>query len=198
MRLVLASSSPRRRELLERLGLDFEVEPPDVDETRRPDESPGVYVERIAREKANAVAGPNRLVIAADTTVVHEGRVLGKPAHPEEARAMLRRLEGDRHEVFTGVAVASWENGAQLTSEVDVTEVNMMPMTADEIVDYVSSGEPMDKAGAYALQGAGGRFVEGLRGSPFTVIGLPLHLLPRLLSHSGSGLESFRLSPSID
>ncbi len=197
MKLVLASESPRRRELLERLGLDFEVDPSHVDETRRPDESPGVYVERVARDKAGAVAGPNRLVIAADTTVVHEGRVLGKPAHPEEARAMLRRLEGDRHEVFTGLAVAAWGSGVQLTSEVDVTEVNMVPMTTDEIADYVSSGEPMDKAGAYALQGAGGRFVAGLRGSPFTVIGLPIHLLPRLISHAGSEFESFRLPSAI-
>lgn len=194
----MASASPRRRELLERLGLDFDVEPSGVDETRRPDEAPGVFVERVAREKAAAVAGPGRLVIAADTTVVHEGRILGKPAHPEEARAMLRRLEGDLHDVFTGVAVAAWDNGVVVNSEVDVTEVQMVSLTADEIADYVSSGEPMDKAGAYALQGAGGRFVEAVRGSPFTVIGLPIHLLPRLISHGGLNYESFRISPKTD
>jgi len=197
VRLVLASASPRRRELLDRLGLDFDVEPADVDETRRPDEAPGVYVDRVARDKATAVAGPDRLVVAADTTVVHDGRILGKPAHPEEARAMLRRLEGDRHEVFTGLAVAAWHDGADLASKVDVTDVNMVPMTLDEIADYVSTGEPMDKAGAYALQGSGGRFVEAVRGSPFTVIGLPIHLLPRLISHAGADFEAFRV-PSIN
>jgi len=197
VRLVLASASPRRRELLERLGLEFDVEASDVDETRRPDETPGVYVDRVAREKATALAGPDRLVVAADTTVVHEGRVMGKPAHPEEARAMLRRLQGDRHEVFTGLAVAAWDNRVKLNSAVDVTEVNMMPMTADEIADYVGTGEPMDKAGAYALQGSGGRFVKGVRGSPFTVIGLPIHLLPRMISHAGSDFESFRLRSPI-
>ena len=108
MRLVLASGSPRRRELLETLGLVFGVEVPDVDESRNPGEAPVAYVERIAREKASAVAGPDRLVVAGDTAVVHEGRVLGKPAHPEEARSMLRRLQGDHHEVFTGVAVTGW------------------------------------------------------------------------------------------
>jgi len=163
MRLVLASASPRRRELLERLGLQFDVEPADIDETRRPDEPPGVYVERVASDKARAVAGPGRLVIGADTSVVHEGRILGKPAHPEEARSMLRRLEGETHEVFTGMAVASWDEGVSLDSEVDVTEVKMVAMTGDEIADYVSTGEPMDKAGAYALQGSGGRFVEAVR-----------------------------------
>ena len=106
---------------------------------------------------------------------------------------MLRRLQGDRHEVFTGLAVASWEDDARVDSEVDVTEVNMLPMTDDEIADYVSTGEPMDKAGAYALQGSGCRFVEGVRGSPFTVVGLPLHLLPRLISHAGSDFDAFRL-----
>lgn len=189
----MASASPRRRELLERLGLEFDVEPSDVDETRRPDEPPGVYVDRVARDKAIAAAGADRLVVAADTTVVHEGRIMGKPAHPEEARSMLRRLEGDRHEVFTGLAVAVWNGAVEVTSKVDVTEVNMVSMTLDEIADYVATGEPMDKAGAYALQESGGRFVEGVRGSPFTVIGLPIHLLPRLISHAGGEFAAFRL-----
>jgi len=196
MRLVLASASPRRRELLERLGLQFDVEPADIDETRRPDEPPGVYVERVASDKARAVAGPGRLVIGADTSVVHEGRILGKPAHPEEARSMLRRLEGETHEVFTGMAVASWDEGVSLDSEVDVTEVKMVAMTGDEIADYVSTGEPMDKAGAYALQGSGGRFVEAVKGSPFTVIGMPIHVLPRLIAHAGSDFDAFRMPPT--
>jgi septum formation protein len=192
MRLVLASGSPRRRQLLETLGLDFDVEPSDIDESRRPEEPPGVYVERIAMEKARAVAAADRVVLAADTVVVHEGRILGKPGHPEEARTMLRGLQGDRHEVFTGVAVTSWDDGPVVHPAVDVTEVTFLPMTDDEIADYVSTGEPMDKAGAYALQGAGGRFVESVKGSPFTVIGLPIHLLSRLISHAGLDIRVFQ------
>lgn len=105
---------------------------------------------------------------------------------------MLRRLQGDRHEVFTGVAVSSWNGGPVVHSTVDVTEVAFLPMTDDEIADYVSTGEPMDKAGAYALQGAGGRFIESVRGSPFTVIGLPIHLVSRLISSAGMDIRSFR------
>ena len=192
MRLVLASGSPRRRELLKSLGLDFDVEPPDVDESRHQGEPPGVYVERIAADKARAVAAAGRVVLAADTAVVHEGKVLGKPGHPEEARSMLRRLQGDRHEVFTGVAVVSWDGGPVVHPTVDVTEVVFLPMTDDEIADYVSTGEPMDKAGAYALQGVGGRFIESVKGSPFTVVGLPIHLVSRLISHAGMDIRSFR------
>lgn len=195
MKLVLASSSPRRRELLERLGLVFIVEPADIDESRRPGEPPGVYVDRVAIDKARSVAGPDRLVIAADTAVVHEGKVMGKPAHPEEARSMLRRLQGDRHEVFTAIAVASWSDGLRIDSHVDVAEVVLVSMTDNEIADYVASGEPMDKAGAYALQGAGGRFVEAVHGSPFTVIGLPIHVLDRLISHAGGEIRSFTARP---
>ena len=191
MRLVLASGSPRRRELLDRLGLGFEVEPAEIDETRRPGEPPAQYVERVAVDKAMTRAGQDRVVLAADTAVVHEGKVMGKPAHPEEARAMLRHLQGDKHEVFTGVAVASFDGRVKVDSAVDVTEVVVMPMTDDEIADYVATGEPMDKAGASALQGAGGRFIEAIDGSPFTVIGLPLHLLDRLISHSGVDFHTF-------
>lgn len=194
MRLVLASGSPRRRALLETLGLDFEVDPSEVDETRLPDEAPAAYVERVARSKASSAAAPGRLVVAADTTVVHEGRVMGKPAHPEEARAMLRKLQGETHEVLTGLAVAWWDEGASLQAIVDVSTVEMVPMTEDEIADYVASGEPMDKAGAYALQGLGGIFVQRVIGSPFTVIGLPIHLLNRLMSAAGAGLSHFRLA----
>lgn len=193
MKLVLASSSPRRRHLLETLGLAFEVQAADVDETRLPDEPPAVYVERVAVAKATAIAAPERITLGADTTVVHEARILGKPSHPEEARSMLRRLQGDRHEVFTGVAAASWDDGPVVHSAVDVTEVHLSPMTGSEIDDYVSTGEPMGKAGAYALQGAGGRFVEAVKGSPFTVIGLPLHLIARLLAHAGADIGDFEL-----
>lgn len=192
MRLLLASESPRRRALLETLRLDFDVETSGVDETRFPDEAPAVYVERVARTKAVSVAAPERLVVAADTTVVHEGRVMGKPAHPEEARAMLRRLQGETHEVLTGLAVAWWDGGPSVQALVDVSMVEMVSMTEDEIADYVATGEPMDKAGAYALQGMGGVFVRRVIGSPYTVIGLPIHLLDRLLAAAGSRLSHFR------
>ena len=182
MNLVLASGSPRRAELLTRLGLRFEVLPADLDETRRPDESPGVYVERLAREKAQAVGGSEDVVVAADTAVVSAGLILGKPAHPAEARSMLLRLQGEKHDVFTGIAV---RRGEEVASAVDVTEVEMLPMTYDEVEAYVDTGEPMDKAGSYALQGRGGLFVSTVTGSPFSIIGLPVHLLPRLIRAVG-------------
>ena len=189
---MLASGSPRRRELLERLGLEFDSVAPDVDEARLPDEAPAAYVERVARSKAATVAGDALIVVAADTTVVHEGRVMGKPGHPEEARAMLRRIQGDVHEVFTGLAIGSWDGGPEIRSVVEVAEVTMLPMTDEEIAWYVDTGEPLDKAGAYALQGLGGMFVSSVVGSPFTVIGLPIHLLSRLVSASGADLRTFR------
>ena len=196
MRLVLASGSPRRRELLERLGLDFDVVAPDVDETRYPDEAPAAYVDRVARSKSAAVAGDGLIVLAADTIVVHEGRIMGKPGHPEEARTMLRRIEGDVHEVFTGLAIGAWDGGAQIKSVVDVAQVTMLPMTEEEIAWYVGTGEPLDKAGGYALQGLGGLFVGKVVGSPFTVIGLPIHLIARLLAASGVDLTAFRNNAS--
>jgi len=177
--------------LLDQLGLDFVVVPSEVDESRYPDEPPSDYVERVARQKCMAVQGPGTLVVAADTTVVHDGSVVGKPTHLEEARSMLRRLQGDTHEVFTGVAVSLAEDG-ETRSAVDVTRVEMLPMTEDEIDEYVASGEPMGKAGAYALQGVGGLFVRSVDGSPFTVIGLPIHLLPRLIASVGGRWNDFR------
>jgi len=174
---------------LNQLGLEFEVRPAGVDESRRPDAPAGAYVERLARDKAQEVVEPGSVVIAADTSVVHDGHVLGKPAHPEEARAMLRRLQAGVHEVFTGVAVAG---DGEVESLVDITEVRLLPLTDDEIADYVDTGEPMDKAGSYALQGMGGVFVESISGSPFTVIGLPIHLLPRLVAAVGADLQRFK------
>jgi nucleoside triphosphate pyrophosphatase len=190
--LVLASASPRRSELLRVLGISFEVRPADLDESRLPDESAAAYVERLARAKAESGCGVGLTVVAADTTVVHEGRQLGKPAHPEEARAMLRRLQGDVHEVFTGVAVAAWDAGPIVRSEVDLAMVEFLPLTEDEIADYVDTGEPMDKAGSYALQGRGGLYIRSVTGSPFTVIGLPIHLLPRLFLAVGQDLRVFQ------
>lgn len=188
MRLVLASGSPQRAALLYQIGLIYEIRPADLEESRRPDEGAADYVERLAREKALSVVDDESVVIAADTAVVHEGHILGKPAHPAEATSMLRRLQSNVHEVFTGVAVA-WSG--EIRSLVDVTEVKMMAMTDEEIADYVDSGEPMNKAGSYGLQGSGGVFVESISGSPFTVIGLPIHLLPRLLAQTGSGFHRF-------
>ena len=188
MRMVLASGSPRRAALLNQLGLEFDVDPPDVDESRLPEERPEAYVERLAREKALTANAPETLVVAADTAVVHEGHLMGKPGHPEEARSMLRHLAGQVHEVVTGLAVAVADD---VHSLVDVTTVRMLPMTADEINEYVESGEPMDKAGSYALQGRGGMFVESISGSPFTVVGLPIHLLPRLILRVGADLHRF-------
>ena len=182
MELVLASSSPRRAALLESLGLTFRIVAPDVDESRHPDEEPDSYVERVARMKALAVAAPGSVTLAADTTVVHEGKVLGKPAHPAEARSMLGRLQGETHAVFTGVAVAV---AGAVSSAVDRSLVRMSVMTDIEIDRYVAGGEPIDKAGSYALQGLGGMFVESVDGSPSNVIGLPLHVAARLLRAHG-------------
>lgn len=182
MELILASGSPRRAALLESIGLTFRVVVPDVDEGRLPDEEPDHYVERVARLKAAVVDEADAVVIAADTTVVHEGRVLGKPEHPGEARTMLLRLSGDSHVVFTGVAVYG---GRSMSSTVDRTLVRMVEMTDNEIDRYVATGEPLDKAGAYALQGIGGMFVESVEGSASNVVGLPLHIAALLLRAHG-------------
>ena len=192
LRLVLASTSPRRRELLESLGIRFEVVLPEVDEHRHPNEEPYDYVARLARAKAEAAIAPDAVVVAADTIVVIDGQVLGKPGHPEEAMSMLRRLHGATHEVMTGVAVARTTDIVQVVTAVESTLVKFLPMTDEEIVDYVGTGEPMDKAGAYALGGLGAIFVESVHGSPSSVIGLPLHTTARLLRGLGVDLLSFR------
>lgn len=182
MEIVLASGSPRRADLLRSIGLVFRVVVPDVDEYRHPDEEPDHYVERVARMKVAAVDAPEALVIGADTTVVHEGKVLGKPAHPGEARAMLVKLSGETHAVFTGVAVSK---GGTISSIVERSLVHMTAMTDHEIDRYVSGGEPIDKAGSYALQGLGAVFVDSVEGSPSNVVGLPLHVVARLLRSHG-------------
>jgi len=191
VRLVLASGSPRRRQILEVLGLDFDTVDPAVDEMRFPDEEPHDYVERVARAKAAAVVGPARVVLAADTAVIIEGHLLGKPSHPEEAKSMLRRLSGKTHEVLTGVALARTGDHQEVWSEVSSTLVRFLPLTEEEIAEYVEGGEPMDKAGAYALNGRGAIFVESVTGSPSGVVGLPLHLTARLFRTAGLDLLSF-------
>ena len=172
MRLVLASASPRRRELLERLGLDFDVVPADVDESPQDGERPRAYVRRVAAAKAAAVpAGDDTVVLAADTTVDVDGRILAKPVDDDDARAMLRSMSGRTHRVHTGVAI---RRGGEVVTDVVTTYVTMVPMTSSLVEWYVATGEPRDKAGAYAIQGAGAVLVERVRGSVTNVVGLPL------------------------
>ena len=192
LRLILASTSPRRKHLLESLGIRFDVIAPDIDEHRHPNEEPFDYVVRIARAKAESAVVADAVVVAADTVVVIDGQVLGKPGHPEEAKTMLRRLGGVTHEVLTGVAVARLTDIVQVLTAVESILVKFLPMTDDEIADYVATGEPMDKAGAYALGGLGAIFVEAVHGSPSGVIGLPVHTTARLLRSLGVDLLSFR------
>lgn len=187
MRIVLASSSPRRRELLDRLGVTFRTASPDIDESTRAGEGPVAYVRRLAAEKAHAVAAePDELVIAADTTVDVDDQILAKPNDepdpPAAAAAMLRRLSGRTHTTHTGVAVRL---GDRTEVEVVTTEVTFVPLTEADIAWYVATGEPLDKAGAYALQGTGGVFVEKVDGSVSSVVGLPLHTVVALAARLG-------------
>jgi len=182
--IVLASGSPRRRQLLEMLGVEFRVVAPNVDETRQSSELPEGYVIRLAREKARVVAGRERgaVVLAADTTVVLRGEVFEKPQTPAAAVEMLAQLAGRTHQVMTAVAVA---RDGRLEHAVDVTDVTFRPLSGDQIAAYVATGEPMDKAGAYAIQGKGAALVEGIRGDFFGVMGLPLRLALELLERFG-------------
>ena len=174
--LLLASASPRRRELLERVGVPLEVRPADVDEAPRPDEDPRAYVARVARDKA-AAAGrrPGQWVLAADTTVTIDGRILGKAATDDEAAEMLRRLSGRVHEVITAFVIAGERDDAPVHVEAAVaSEVEMIELREEVLEGYVASGEWRGKAGAYAIQGIGAALVRGVRGSVTNVIGLPL------------------------
>jgi septum formation protein len=189
VRLVLASASPRRAELLRAAGYEFVAVPADVDEACRSGEAPEAYVRRLAEAKAAAVAEPagDAVVIGADTTVVLDGEMLGKPRDDEEAAAILRRLSGRAHDVLTGVSVR--RGGAALT-DIGRARVTFVRMSADEIAWYVASGEPGDKAGAYGIQGLGSRFVERVEGSYTAVVGLPVDLVQRLLTASGVPLTT--------
>jgi septum formation protein len=185
---VLASGSPRRRSLLAQLGLDFDVRPMDLDESVLPGEAPAAYVRRLAEAKARAACRPGELVLAADTTVVLDGAILGKPLDCGEAHAMLRALAGRRHEVYSGVALARERRGElECVSEVERTEVEM-EMDPEELAWYAASGEGLDKAGAYAIQGVGGLFVTASYGSCSNVVGLPLATLRRLFRSFGENL----------
>jgi len=181
--LLLASASPGRRELLDQIAVRHEVAPMDVDETPRPGEAPEELVERLARDKAVAARGraaPGQWVLAADTVVVVDGEALGKPADAAEAAAMLRRLSGRGHEVITGMAL--WRAGETIRSRHVRTAVCMRPLSEADIAAYWATGEPRDKAGAYAIQGRGAAFVESIRGSCSNVIGLPLFELEAWLA----------------
>lgn len=199
-RLVLASASPRRRELLASLGLEFTVRPVDLDETPRPGEEPSRYVLRLAREKARARAEPGELVLAADTVVVLDGELLGKPSGPEEARRMLGRIAGRRHTVFTGVALLerggeAGGGGDREATEVVASEVEIAPLTGEEIDWYVATGEPLDKAGSYAIQDRGALFVESVEGNYTNVVGLPLPAVYRLAAELGHDLRRRMSAP---
>jgi septum formation protein len=184
--VVLASASPRRRELLAQIGLPFEVVVTETDETLHKDETPGQYVERLARDKACAglklTASPGSLALGADTSVVLAGHVMGKPKNKGEACAMLQQLSGNTHQVMTAVALVSDEN---CHSCLVTTTVQFRDISENEITAYCQTGEPMDKAGAYGIQGLGGLFVANIAGSYSAVVGLPLRETADLLAQAG-------------
>jgi len=186
MKLILASQSPRRRELLERMGLpEFEIRPAAGEESASPDLTPAQLVEALSRQKAREIAlsaDAQDVIIAADTVVAADGRVLGKPHSPEEARQMLRFLSGRTHTVYTGVSVC---RGDQMLTQHEATDVVFRPLTEAEIAAYVATGEPMDKAGAYGIQGRGCVLVEGIRGDYYNVMGLPVCRLGLMLRDFG-------------
>jgi septum formation protein len=184
--LVLASASPRRAELLRASGISFTVRVADVIETRRPDESPADYALRLAREKAEAVAQGDELVLGADTIVVLGSEIAGKPRDAADAARMLRALSGRWHEVLTGVCLL---RGRQARSALARTRVKFAPLSEEEIRWYVASGEPFDKAGAYAIQGYASLFVERIEGSYSNVVGLPVQMVYQLARELGVRLR---------
>ncbi len=182
--IVLASRSPRRKQLLEMLRIPFRVVPPHVDEHVLPGEAPDRYVTRLSRAKAEAVVAraPGELILAADTTVVLDGAIFEKPTSPAHAVDMLSRLQGRTHEVMTAVAVA---RDGELAQALDVSRVTFRPVDRRSLEEYVATGEPLDKAGAYAIQGLGAPLVERVEGDFFGVMGLPLRLALDLLAKFG-------------
>lgn len=182
--LVLASGSPRRRQLLEMLGMPIVVHPSEVPEIRKPGEAPRDYALRLAHDKASAV--PGDLVLAADTIVVLDDELLEKPTDPEDAVRMLLRLQGRTHQVVTAVALRA---GATVFEAIDVTAVTFRPAREAMLRAYVRTGEPMDKAGAYGIQGYGAALVEGIDGDFFGVMGLPIRLVLDLLAEAGFPYE---------
>jgi septum formation protein len=181
-RVILASASPRRRELLSMIGIEHEVRPSDVDETPVAGESPRAYADRLARAKALAAASPDAVAIGCDTIVVVDGEVLGKPQDEADATRMLQLLSGRSHLVMTAVAVA---HDGRMSSDVVQVGVTFRSLGPEEIADYIRTGEPMDKAGAYGIQGYGATIVDRVDGDYFAVMGLPLNRLMRLLASVG-------------
>ena len=190
-KLILASASPRRAEILRTVGWPFEALPADIDETRRAGEDAVAYVERVARAKAegSALRVPGSTILGADTVVVIEDEILGKPRDDEDARRMLRLLRDRWHQVLTGVALVNGETDSSKVAH-EVTEVRFAEMSEDEIGWYVATGEPQDKAGAYAIQGQGARFIKEIRGDYFNIVGLPVRLLYELVGTGGGPVRT--------
>jgi septum formation protein len=182
--VILASQSPRRRELLTLVGIPHTVRPADIDEAYLPGEEPAAHAQRLAREKAAviAAAAPDAVVIGSDTIVVLDGDVLGKPRDEAHAAEMLSRLSGRSHVVMTAVAV---RRGGEERSAVEIVGVTFHPLSVQEVHAYIATGEPMDKAGAYGIQGFGATIVERVDGDYFAVMGLPLQRLVRLMADLG-------------
>lgn len=185
MKIILASSSPRRAEVLRNAGIEFEVRPAEIDETRRDGESAEGYVRRLALEKARAAVEAQKhagdfVAVAADTVVVNRGEILLKPESSEDARRMLRALSGGVHEVHTGLAVIRMPQKIERVTE-EVTRVHFSKLSDEEIEAYIATGEPFDKAGAYGIQSIGGRYVTRVEGCYFNVMGMPLARLWGLL-----------------
>jgi septum formation protein len=205
-KLILASASPRRRELLAQAGYRFEVQPSSVPESRRPGEDAIRFATRLAREKAEEVFARRQAagmaetatVLGADTVVVCDGEVLGKPSDALDAERMLLLLSGRTHHVVTGVAVV-WGSSAPPAVEIaaELTQVTVQTLSPEEVSRYVASGEPMDKAGAYAIQGYAGRWIPRISGCYFNVVGLPLALVASLLEGAEMRMAS-QLSPAKD
>ena len=205
-RMVLASASPRRQELLEAAGIEFDVMPSAVKEQQRANETAAQFVRRIAAEKAldvlkRVASEPPRPVLGADTVVVVDGRTLGKPASPKEAKRMLRLLAGKQHRVLTGVCLAyaipvPRGDARKIRKDVRIasTTVRFAPLSEKEIEEYVATGEPMDKAGAYAIQGRASKFVERIEGCYFNVVGLPVSLVYQMLKDLQAALEKRRVT----
>jgi septum formation protein len=178
--LILASQSPRRSELLRAAGIPFTIRPANVDESVQPGEPPEEYVKRVAQMKATAVeAGPDDVTLGADTIVVIGREILGKPKDRADAVRMLKSLAGRVHEVITGICM---RRGGELIGDRAVTRVWLIPLTSQEVEQYVATGEPMDKAGAYAIQGLASKFVERIEGSYTNVVGLPIELVYKHLA----------------
>ena len=188
-RLILASGSPRRRELLDKFGIDYEILPAQGEESAPPELTPGERVKALAAQKAEETAhrvnDPTAVILAADTLVELDGEVLGKPGASERARAMLRALSGREHRVWSGVCI---REGERILAESECTAVRVRPLSAAEIEAYIATGEPLDKAGAYGYQGLASLFVERIEGDFFNVMGLPVCRVGQMLREFGISL----------